>query len=121
MNEKGQGKGMFGGWGWLVVSVGLIYFIFVVVRQPGGIRLNGSTLWVLLMLACPLMHFWMMRGHGSQCHGQQHGLHGNGGQSPEPTVVPGQNNCHSEAQDDPAEASRGSDDPGKSDTSRGNQ
>jgi hypothetical protein len=35
----------------------------------------GALLFLLVLLACPLMMVWMMRGHGHG-HGHGHGSHG---------------------------------------------
>ncbi|MDW7673394.1 MAG: DUF2933 domain-containing protein [Bacillota bacterium] len=51
--------------------MGLVfYFIFF---QSGGNNTIGDTSsgfspFYLIMLLCPLLHLFMMRGHGSNCH-----------------------------------------------------
>lgn len=55
---------------WVFIGFLLVagYFLFTEHRAHLSEWLSSYGIWILL-LACPLMHLFMHRGHGHGCHG----------------------------------------------------
>ncbi|HSE05673.1 MAG TPA: DUF2933 domain-containing protein [Methylomirabilota bacterium] len=66
------------GW-WVLLAFFGIAAVFVLAEHRA--HLWGVVPW-LLLLACPLLHFFMHGGHGGHGPGGSHG-HGEGGHGPE--------------------------------------
>jgi hypothetical protein len=68
-------------WGFGVFAAIALFFLW----QEHRAHLFGALPW-LLLLACPVVHFFMHRGHGS--HGEKHGEHEHGGHGAAETEKP---------------------------------